>query len=1672
MMPSNQPITPEFKTNKLKTAILYIRAHKAPFIIIVICVALLTSITTYYLLDKKPLSVTGQKSVSIDDTIDIADPFVPPEPNVDEKAQKLVSKIDWRKSVKINTNNPNEPIDYDPLSDGEIIEQIDENQVFDADSLQLPDGWSAQWSSDAPSVPAEERTFSDFPTAPDTFPIGTEVRFIKIKIGNKDGVMPMVQSSIVEPLSGVAMDQRTGYSPSEPILYKKKIYQVMMAVDVEVDNTKFTLDCYDLATYARCANYPTYISSVVGPLGSGTKDINTAMNMRIIIDDGSYNNANHEGRMYLPAQQGNNYGVACVDLDSNENCGFSSMGSSPAPTGTINPALISGFIQSGDRLYGHANDADRTNQTVVCFDLDLDGQGADGLCPEFTQFTNASVQTYDISKHSNAYQTFDMPVMSGTRLMWNVAYRHTATDIDIDAFEAGNPLLREQSDRGNVLTCFDVATRLPCARTDGLENAAGWTHPFGGQPSHTTTSGIERGFATFIWKKNISGNADLEDNAVCTIYGLSGFESALDPSVRCFEIGTGLFIPFTGEGTASPDGLLPASWLTVPWQSAGNVRTITSEDGHQKSYFPFFNTVDIQFNSPKRKGATICYDWTIQARCTDFSGGRVRYWHDINLGDSADVGYAYDGHCMWAGGTLNSIWSFDAATGEFPCRTSKTEVDVGLQNQRFYCDGVTRAFEWDRVRLAKTSMYDFEEFNVEVQDSSGAVLSQGDLKELGNLNISGIVFNNTANPDGATYGYKNLKIVVTPKVLNTSPWANEKKPIISALIKSDEVQYCYKTTVKRFCDIDAVNTISEAQLINSTDTLTTQQTKTVGVHQPDNEQCFRDLKPTVTPNKTSVSNNELITYTINVQNKANQDLLDGRGDIPNSNNPETAALEATIPAGMTFVSADYGGVQQGNKVVWTNQSYAAANTKAYNVILQAPSSATAMLDMGAPQKGKVYAATSQTPLTMQATVIYDEDYFPSDNTASDNSAIFSNTTIPANVAPTVSTSVSDPDVIAPASFTVDALASDSDGSITKIEISQNGEVAKTCTNVTSCTFNATGYTAGTYSFTSKAYDNASPSLSSTSSAKIVTVTNPPAVDPPAPTNSLPSVTLSIPDNSVDAPGKFTVDAQATDSDGSISKIEISENGKIVKTCTDGNTCKLEASSYAAGSYAYSAKAYDNALPPGTATSATQVVEVLATGTSGGGPSITNTESEAPSNRRSAIGSITSIPSYVGEALGAALDTTVEAVEPVPPAVARAVPYTTIALIGLFAIYYFYQAYTQARSQRKIAELAHRFKKTKENRKNYINLTSHYIATPITTMSTTVELQESLKALPQKILKKAKLVLAKLSEDSKNLLNNSQLLSEESTQTAQTLDTYTKKNIFKNPRFVAPLVGVLLVVLLSNIVFVRADKYSASAVTIFLQTSFFALAVVVLVSGYNTMRKQKYVMALADNEFKLEKEIDRSQSEFIANTSAMLSQDVADIDEFAPTVIKASHGDNFKSGLKSLKKAVSKLAYLDKLTTSAIKTHQAPVNLNEIAEEVFAIYRPIALQSQLNLKIDAEPNVMAAVGPQGFKYILISVLDNAIKFTHPGGDIKVTIKNLNKRYVSLRVEDTGAGIPKNKIDSIFAPFSRGTDTLKFDYEGLGLDLYMDKLISEQAGGTIAISSIEGAYTTVTVKLPKK
>jgi len=174
-----------------------------------------------------------------------------------------------------------------------------------------------------------------------------------------------------------------------------------------------------------------------------------------------------------------------------------------------------------------------------------------------------------------------------------------------------------------------------------------------------------------------------------------------------------------------------------------------------------------------------------------------------------------------------------------------------------------------------------------------------------------------------------------------------------------------------------------------------------------------------------------------------------------------------------------------------------------------------------------------------------------------------------NNAPTVSlTSPSNgASFVPPATITVTATASDSDGSISKVEFYNGSSLLSTVTTSPySATF--TGVPAGTYILTARAYDNQG--LSTTSTVATVTVSSTTTANK-APTVSLTSPTTGA---SYTAPATISLAATASDSDGTISRVEF-YNGSTKLGQSTASPYAFTWSSVAAGTYTITARAYDN-----------------------------------------------------------------------------------------------------------------------------------------------------------------------------------------------------------------------------------------------------------------------------------------------------------------------------------------------------------------------------------------------------------------------------------------------------------------------------------------------------------------
>lgn len=102
-------------------------------------------------------------------------------------------------------------------------------------------------------------------------------------------------------------------------------------------------------------------------------------------------------------------------------------------------------------------------------------------------------------------------------------------------------------------------------------------------------------------------------------------------------------------------------------------------------------------------------------------------------------------------------------------------------------------------------------------------------------------------------------------------------------------------------------------------------------------------------------------------------------------------------------------------------------------------------------------------------------------------------------------------------------------------------------------------------------------------------------------------------------------------------------------------------------------------------------------------------------------------------------------------------------------------------------------------------------------------------------------------------------------------------------------------------------------------------------------------------------------------------------------------------------------------------------------------------------------------------ILLNLVSNAIKFTPEGG--KVTISAIQRdNYLSIKVADTGIGIPAHKLAGVTKPFEQVSSSYARNHEGSGLGLAISKELAEMHGGTLFIESKVDEGTTVTVRLP--
>jgi signal transduction histidine kinase len=236
------------------------------------------------------------------------------------------------------------------------------------------------------------------------------------------------------------------------------------------------------------------------------------------------------------------------------------------------------------------------------------------------------------------------------------------------------------------------------------------------------------------------------------------------------------------------------------------------------------------------------------------------------------------------------------------------------------------------------------------------------------------------------------------------------------------------------------------------------------------------------------------------------------------------------------------------------------------------------------------------------------------------------------------------------------------------------------------------------------------------------------------------------------------------------------------------------------------------------------------------------------------------------------------------------------------------------------------------------------------------------------------------------------------------------------------------------------------------------------------------LAAAFNRMSAELEdLERSRRDLVANVSHELKTPIAAI---------RAHLENLADGVEDadpetlqvmlaqterLTRLVDQLLDLSRLESGEVPFQREAVAIAPLVARVISEITIGRAISDVHLVADVPGGVVAEADPERIHQVVFNLVDNAVRFTPPGGEIAITGAHRDDR-VQIRVADTGVGIAPDHLPRVFERFYRVDASRSRDDGGTGIGLAIARSIVEGHGGRIVAESDPGHGSTFTFDLP--
>lgn len=227
-------------------------------------------------------------------------------------------------------------------------------------------------------------------------------------------------------------------------------------------------------------------------------------------------------------------------------------------------------------------------------------------------------------------------------------------------------------------------------------------------------------------------------------------------------------------------------------------------------------------------------------------------------------------------------------------------------------------------------------------------------------------------------------------------------------------------------------------------------------------------------------------------------------------------------------------------------------------------------------------------------------------------------------------------------------------------------------------------------------------------------------------------------------------------------------------------------------------------------------------------------------------------------------------------------------------------------------------------------------------------------------------------------------------------------------------------------------------------------------------------------------LDESRQEFVSNVSHELKTPLTSMKVLADSLVQQpdvpvefyrEFMEDITAEIDRENEIITDLLTMVKLDKKKADINIAPCNINELLELILKRLRPIAAQNNIEIVMESFRQVTAEVDEVKLTLALTNFVENAIKYNKENGWVHVSL-NADHKDFTVKVIDSGCGIPQEEQEHIFERFYRVDKSHSSEISGTGLGLAIAKNVVLLHRGIIELSSVVDEGTTITVQIPLK